>query len=159
MNNNYRTPIEFNRACDFINKKLRYVDENNNDNLLLFLLLILPISVQVSPTKSSSRAERERCVDEYAFCRNFAHKMVYLIRDFRGDARRFEIFKSSLGVCRARTSSAGLVRGVQFTMIYDRSYPKSGYWNFNIRYNRPIFPLRLPQPPTSPSLSLVVLGH
>lgn len=38
-------------------------------------------------------------------------------------------------------------------MIYDRSYPKSGYWNFNIRYNRPIPSLSDPPRPLPPPFS------
>jgi len=87
-----------------------------------------------------ARRERERSADEYVFCRNFAHKTVYLIRVFMGtlvDSR----FSSGegLAVCRRCTSKQASSRRLT-RMIYDRSYPKSGYWNFNIRYNRPILP-------------------
>lgn len=42
-------------------------------------------------------------------------------------------------------------------MIYDRSYPKSGYWNFNIRYNRPIPSLSDPLSPSFSSFSDISL--
>lgn len=72
--------------------------------------------------------------------------MVYLIRN---GACRFEIFsRGGLAVCRTCYLSEQVSSRRSVCMIYDRSYPKSGYWNFNIRYNRPI-----PLPP-SPLSSL-----
>lgn len=61
-----------------------------------------------------SPARRERSADEYAFCRNFAHKTVYLMRVFMGalvDSR----FSSGegLAVCRTCTSRSRLVHGVR----------------------------------------------
>lgn len=112
-----------------------------------FTSLILPVSSQVLPSKSSPRAERS--VDEYAFCRNFAHKTVYLIRVFTGTLDSRFSSGEGLAVCRTCTSEQASSRR-SARMIYDRSYPKSGYWNFNIRYNRPILPRTLSQPPTLP---------
>jgi len=51
-----------------------------------------------------------------------------------------------------RAPSSGFSSRRLVRVIYDRSYPKSGYWNFNIRYNRPIPLPRCPSHPCGPSI-------
>jgi len=75
-------------------------------------------------------------------------------------ARRFEIFsRGGLAVCKTHLLEQVSSRR-SVCMIYDRSYPKSGYWNFNIRYNRPIPSLSDPLwllPPSFSSFSNISL--
>jgi len=51
-----------------------------------------------------------------------------------------------------RAPSSGFSSRRLVRVIYDRSYPKSGYWNFNIRYNRPSPSPPCPSDPRGPSI-------